>query len=137
MSSKTKILCGIILITVPSIQYGGYFLLQVLSGKYPDLELTEFQISMFRAGHAHAGVLIIFSLLAQILSDHAKLGKIFEWTERLGFPSSALLISGGFFAGAIGSGVTEPTRGIALLYVGVFVLAYSLITLGIGLIRNR
>jgi hypothetical protein len=55
MTSLTKLFCGIILLTVPTIQYGGYFLLTILSGK-SNLPLTDFQKSMFRAGHVHAGV---------------------------------------------------------------------------------
>ncbi len=51
MSPETKITCGIILLTIPTIQYGGYFLLSILSGRMK-LPLTEFQKSMFRAGHA-------------------------------------------------------------------------------------
>jgi len=43
MIYATKLMCGIILITMPSIQYGGYFLLQVLSGAHADLELNTFQ----------------------------------------------------------------------------------------------
>jgi hypothetical protein len=62
MSYITKLLCGIILITIPTIQYGGYFLLQILSGKHQNLGLNEFQKAMFRASHAHAGVLVILYL---------------------------------------------------------------------------
>ena len=59
MSQRSKVLCGIILLTIPTIQFGGYFLLSVLSGTAGELSLTPFQEAMFRAGHGHAGVLII------------------------------------------------------------------------------
>jgi hypothetical protein len=137
MSSVSKRICGVILLTVPSIQYGGYFLLQVLSGEYPDLDLTEFQRSMFRAGHAHAGVLVILSLLVQWLADNARLTQVWEWIARMAFPVAALLISGGFFAGATGEGITEPTGGIALLYAGIVILAAGFLILGIGLLRSK
>ena len=137
MTSLTKLMCGIILILIPTIQYGGYFLLQVLSGKYEEIGLTAFQKSMFRAGHAHAGVIVILSLIAQILVDHARLPKGLEWVVRLGFPLSAILISGGFFGGATGNGLTGPTKLIWLLYIGSTLLFISLLILGIGLIKNR
>ena len=136
MTSQTKLMAGIILVLVPTIQYGGYFLLQLKSGKYGALELNEFQKSMFRAGHAHAGVLVILSLLAQILVDYAHLSKTLEWVVRIGFPLSSMLISGGFFGGASGRGVTEPTNLIWLLYCGSVLLLLSLLILGIGLIKN-
>jgi hypothetical protein len=137
MSPITKLMCGVILLTVPTIQYGGYFLLQVLSGKHARMQLTDFQRSMFRAGHAHAGVLVIFSLIAEILTDQAGLSGVMEWIVRVGFPFAAILVSGGFFAAAAGKGLTTPNKMISILYVGVVVLAVSLVILGIGLIISK
>lgn len=137
MSHIAKLMCGITLLTVPSIQYGGYFLLQVLSGKFDKMQLTDFQKSMFRAGHAHAGVLVILSLIAQILIDYAGLSVLLEWIVRIGFPLAAILVSGGFFAAAGGKAVTAPTKWISILYLGVVVLATALIIWGVGLIRSN
>lgn len=136
MTRHTKLLSGIILLTIPSIVYGGYFLLNILSGQEEALQLTDFQKSMFRAGHAHAGVLVILSLVAQILVDHAKLSNAGKWVARLTIPASALFVSGGFFAAAIGEGLTQPNNLIAILYVGILLLVVGLITLGIGLVRK-
>ena len=134
MSTETKMVCGIILLTIPSIQYGGYFLLSVL--KQPGrLGLTDFQKSMFRAGHAHAGVIVILSLICEVLSDYATLGSFTSWMVRSGTPLAAILISGGFFASASGRGATRPNKFIWILYLGIILLAASLIMLGIGLIR--
>ncbi len=96
MNPVTRQICGIILLTVPTIQYGGFFLLKILSGMQGQA-LTSFQKSMFRAGHAHAGVLVILALIAQILTDNAALGNIAEWIVRDGFTAAAILVSGGFF----------------------------------------
>jgi hypothetical protein len=137
MSYLSKLMCGIILLSVPTIQYGGYFLLQLLAGKYSELGLNAFQRSMFRAGHAHAGVLVILALIAQILVDHARLPMAWEWVARIGFPLAAILISAGFFGGAAGKDVTEPTKLIWILYFGVLVLFAALVTLGIGLISSK
>lgn len=137
LSYQSKLMSGIILISIPTIQYGGYFLLGILSGRYPEMDLTGFQQAMFRAGHGHAGVLIILSLVCQLLADHAKLSKSMEWIARIGVPLAALLISGGFFGAAIGENITQPGRLIVILYTGIAVLAASVIILGIGLIRNK
>jgi hypothetical protein len=134
MTPDTKITCGIILLTVPTIIYGGYFLLTILSGRLK-LALTDFQKSMFRAGHAHAGVLVILALIAEILIDSAHLKPGLEQIGRIGFPLAAILVSGGFFASAAGQGISKPNRWIIILYLGVFVLIASLIILGIGLIK--
>jgi Ni,Fe-hydrogenase I cytochrome b subunit len=136
MTRLAKIFCGITLLSVPTIMYGGYFLLTVLSGQN-NIELTEFQKSMFKAGHGHAGLLVILSLIAQILIDHATLSKPWKLMIRIGFPLSAILVSGGFFAAAIGTNVTSPNNLIAILYVGIVFLLTSLVALGIGLIRKE
>jgi hypothetical protein len=51
------------------------------------------------------------------------------------FVLAALLVSGGFFGGAVGK--NQPRGLIALLWIGVVLLAASVITLGIGLIAAR
>jgi Ni,Fe-hydrogenase I cytochrome b subunit len=136
MTTTSKKISGYILLSVPTIIYGGYFLLTVLSGQQDHLELNLFQKSMFRAGHAHAGVLVILALLVQLFVDQAKLSLIWKWFARLSFPIAAITISMGFFAAAIGTNVSKPTALIFILYIGIVILITGLITLGIGLIRN-
>lgn len=97
MTNESRKMSGFILLSVPSIIYGGYFLLSVLSGEQEQLQLTDFQKAMFRAGHAHAGVLVILSLVAQIFADYAALSKMWLWITRFLFPISAIVISFGFF----------------------------------------
>ncbi|NLR80499.1 hypothetical protein [Chitinophaga eiseniae] len=134
MTASARLMCGLILITVPTIEFGGYFLLKVISGKMSRLSLTPFQQGMFRAGHAHAGVLLLLSLICQPLADEASLGAGLIWLVRIGVPVSTLLISGGFFAAAAGKARTAPNQWIGILYTGVLLLAICVLTLGIGLL---
>lgn len=99
MTNATKLISGILLIIVPTIEYGGTFLLRILSGKEP--QFTDLQRSMFRAGHAHAGVLVILALVAQIFMDYAQLPEAIGWAVRIGFVLAPLMVSGGFFGGAL------------------------------------
>ena len=135
MTDATKLMAGLLLITVTTIEYGGTFLLSVLSGKQP--ELTDFQRSMFRAGHAHAGVLVILALVSLLFTDQTKLSAPMAWALRIGFAAAPILVSAGFFGAALGEGRTRPGGLIALLWIGVFVLGGSLVSLGIALIRAR
>jgi hypothetical protein len=135
MTNATKLIAGLLLIAVTTIEYGGTFLLGVLSGKYAGF--TKFQRSMFRAGHAHAGVLTILALVALIFTDQAGLSAPIGWAVRIGFAAAPVLVSAGFFGAAMGNGRTQPGGLIALLWIGVFVLGGCLIVLGIGLIRAR
>lgn len=133
MTSIAKLISGIIILTVPTIVYGGYFLLMVRSG-YDKTVLTDFQKAMFRAGHAHAGVLVLLSLIAQLLLDNVQLNAALLLALRIAFPLAAILVSGGFFASAIGRGLTQPTGFITILYVGALLLVTSLIVTGIALV---
>jgi hypothetical protein len=127
---------GIILITVPSIQYGGYFLLTSLmdsSSRYMDNALRQ---NFFRAGHAHAGVIVILSLICQLLADAAVLPPALVWAVRIGVPLSAILISAGFFVSMGPPDARQPNALVGLIYLGAVILAVSVITLGIGLLRK-
>jgi len=137
MTNEARKIGGFILLSVPTIIYGGYFLLTVLSGQQEHLQLTDFQKSMFRAGHAHAGVLVILALVVQLFTDYTSLSNRWKWVVRLSFPISAITISSGFFATAIGRQINEPTGLIFILYVGIVILTFGLLTLGIGLIRQK
>jgi hypothetical protein len=93
--------------------------------------------SIFRAGHAHAGVLVILAIIAQFLIDSSNASRSVEMFLRLGFSIAPILISGGFFASAIGTNIVKPNSPIKMLYIGVSLLAVVLIFPGIELIRNR
>jgi hypothetical protein len=135
VTREAKMMSGIILITVPTIQYGGYFLLTSLMNKgsgYMDNPLRQ---NFFRAGHAHAGVIVILSLICQMLADGATLPIPLLWLVRIGVPLSAILISSGFFFSVLPPDVTQASRAVSLIYAGALVLAVAVITLGIGLLR--
>jgi hypothetical protein len=135
MTREARLLSGIILITVPTIQYGGYFLLTSLMDKgsgYMDNPLRQ---NFFRAGHAHAGVIVILSLVCQMLADAAVLPSPLVWFVRIGVPLSAILISAGFFFSMLPPAATQPNGTISLIYVGAVILALSVLTLAVGLIR--
>src|ERR1700689_2528696 len=97
MTYEAKLMSGIILLTVPTIQYGGYFLLISLMNKSSGYMENPLRQNFFRAGHAHAGVIVILSLVCQILADAAVLPTPLLWFVRIGVPLSAILISAGFF----------------------------------------
>jgi hypothetical protein len=136
MTRDARVMSGIILITVPTIQYGGYFLLTSLMNKgsgYMDNPLRQ---NFFRAGHAHAGVIVILSLICEILSDAAVLPTLLLWFVRIGMPLAAILISAGFFFSMLPPTATEPSGAVALIYLGAVILALAVLALGIGLLRS-
>lgn len=135
MTREAKLMSGIILITIPSIQYGGYFLLTLLMNKGSGYMENPLRQNFFRAGHAHAGVIVILSLVCQILADAAMLPSSLLWTARIAIPLAAILISAGFFFSVLPPAATQPSGAVALIYVGALLLALGVLLLGVGLIK--
>jgi hypothetical protein len=136
MTRVATLMCGIILITVPTIQYGGYFLLTSLMNKGSGYMENPLRQNFFRAGHAHAGVIVILSLVCQMLADAAVLPSPLLWVVRIGVPLSAILISSGFFFSVLPPTATQASGAVVLIYAGAAILAFSVVTLGIGLLRH-
>jgi hypothetical protein len=136
MTRDARLMAGIILITVPTIQYGGYFLLTSLMDRSSGYMENALRQNFFRAGHAHAGVIVILSLICQMLADAAVLPDSLVWLVRIGVPLSAILISAGFFFSMLPPGATQPSSAVELIYIGAVILAISVVTLGVGLLRT-
>jgi hypothetical protein len=92
--------------------------------------------NFFRAGHAHAGVILILSLICQILADAAVLPSSLLWAVRVGVPLAAILISSGFFFSMLSPTTTEVSGAVSLIYAGAVILALAVVTLGVGLLRS-
>ena len=136
MTREARLMSGIILVTIPTIQYGGYFLLTSLMSKGSRYMENPLRQNFFRAGHAHAGVIVILSLVCQILADSAILPSWLVWLIRIGVPLSAILISAGFFFSMLPPSSTEPSGAVGLIYAGAVILLIPVLTLGVGLIRT-
>jgi Ni,Fe-hydrogenase I cytochrome b subunit len=135
MTREAKLMSGITLIVVPTIQYGGYFLLTSLMNKNSGYMDNPLRQNFFRAGHAHAGVIVLLSLICQMLADSATLPVSFLWFIRVGVPLAAVLISAGFFFSMLPATATQPNAAVSLIYLGAVVLAVAVASLGIGLLR--
>jgi|SRR5215469_17279182 len=97
---------------------------------------NQLRQNFFRAGHAHAGVIVILSVIWQLLADSAALPASLVWLIRIAIPLSAILISAGFFVSVPSPDATQPNGFVALIYVGAVILALGILSLGIGLLRN-
>src|SRR5690349_9576367 len=135
MTREARLMSGIILISIPTIQYGGYFLLTSLTNKSSGYMENPLRQNFFRAGHAHAGVIVILSLVCQMIADAAVLPTPLLWFVRVGVPLSAILISAGFFFSVLPPTATQASGAVSLIYAGAVILAVGVVTLGVGLLR--
>ena len=131
MSDETRVLAGIPLLALVTVETGGLYLLKLWRSSEG---VTEFQVGFARAGHAHAGVLLVLSLTALLYADAADLSGGWGWIARSGVPVAAILMPAGFFFSSMGAGRTKPNGLIALVLAGAAVLALGLATLGVGLL---
>ena len=133
LSDTSRQLAGILFLALVTVETGGLYMLKIVRGRQ---DVTAFQEKFARAGHAHAGVLLVLALVCQPFVDSTDLSGPWAWVARSGVAVSALLMPGGFFLSSMGHGRTEPNRLIALVIAGAAVLAISLATLGVGLLRT-
>lgn len=130
-SDSTRITAGILLITIIAVEFGGFTMLRIVRGRQP---ATDFQRAFARAGHAHAGVFVVFAILAQILADAAGMHGLVNVVARDGIWVAAILFPAGFFLSSAGRGVTAPNRLVVLIYLGIASLTAGVLALGIGLL---
>ena len=135
MSPQSRLVAGIFLILVPTVEIGGASILSLLIAD-PTYAQNELRQDLSRAGHAHAGVWLILSLVALRYVDEATLSERMRWVVRLAFPAAAILMPLAFFLSVLSPEATEPNAMIYLAYVAGVVLAVGLLALGVGLVRR-
>jgi hypothetical protein len=136
MSPQSRLVAGILLILLPTVEIGGASILSLLISD-PSYTNNDLRQDLWRAGHAHAGVWLVLSLVALRYVDEATLSEGMKWLVRLAFPAAALLMPLAFFLSVLSPEAREPNGMIYLAYVAGIVLAVGLLVLGVGLIRRR
>jgi uncharacterized membrane protein len=134
MSEASRSTAGILLVIVPTIMYGGLSLLWMISKRHPGYLDNPVRQALFRAGHAHAGVLVILALVSLLYVDQTSLSDTAKTIVRSSIPAAPLLISAGFFFSVALPKSSRPNKFIALVYLGAVSLAVGIVTLGIGLL---
>jgi hypothetical protein len=137
MTQESRRLAGILLVLFPTVIYGGVSLLRLLIDQQSGYIQNSLRENLWRAGHAHAGVLLILSLVVLRYVDEATLSDAVKGFVRHAIPAAAILLPVAFFLSVLSPTATEPNALIYLAFVGAIVLAAGLITLGVGLLRKR
>jgi hypothetical protein len=128
MNQPVQLFAVIVLVALPTVMFGGYSLLRLMKSG----GLNEFQLTYFRAGHAHAGVLLVMLLASLSFVDRAALGSGAAWVVCVLLSIGALAQPGGMF---LHMAVGQPGRwsvGNTVSVVGAIILAAGLLVLAIG-----
>lgn len=131
IQSATLIEMGALLLALVTVESGGYFLTRVVRGH---VSANLLQRNFFRAGHAHAAVLLVLSFAILSVVDLIGFTGLPEFVAKTFVPAAALIMPAGFFLSVIGTDPEKPNRLIALLWIGAASLTIGLTVTGIGLI---
>lgn len=134
MSPSTLTTAGILLITVSGVAFGGASLLAHILGRIPGYLDNPVRRGLWRAGHAHAGVLVLFALVSLIYLDQADLSPGLRTLAQWLIVAAPVLMPLGFFLSVVRPKDTRPNRLIWLTGLGGASLAGGTIILGIGLL---
>jgi hypothetical protein len=135
MSRESRMLAGILLITIPTVMFGGLSLLSFLTRNLSGYTDNPLRHDLWRAGHAHAGVYLVLSLVMLRYADEAVLSPFWKWLARIGVPVAAILIPAAFFLSVASPTATQPNVLMNIAYIGALFLASAVLSLGVGLIR--
>ena len=135
MSRESRMLAGILLVVFPTVMFGGLALLSFLTRNLPGYTDNPLRHDLWRAGHAHAGVYVVLSLVMLRYVDEAVLSPFWKWIARTGAPIAAILIPAAFFLSVVSPTATEPNALMNLAYIGALFLAAAVLSLGVDLLR--
>jgi hypothetical protein len=128
---KMSIVLGATVLSVVSIAFGGTVVLRVVTGAE---QANDLQKSFFRAGHAHAGVLVMLGLLLAVLGNAAGASPGWAHGGAIAVLVAAILMPVGFFLSVLGHNPARPNKMIASVWLGAIVLVAGLLTSGIAIL---
>lgn len=136
MSEASIRIAGVLLITVPTIAFGGAMLLRMIWGRDPGYLDNPVRQNLWRAGHAHAGVLVILALVGMLYVDRAELSGTTQALARYTLVAAPILMPLGFFLSVASPHAERPNWLIYLVPLGGLSLIVGTLILGIGLVSS-
>jgi hypothetical protein len=136
MSTASLRLAGILVVVYPTVIFGGASILWHWITRQTTYYANPLRQRMWAAGHAHAGVLLLLSLVALLLVDQTDLSETWKSVVRLAVPAAAIFLPVAVFLSVVRPDVERPNKLVNLAYVGAVSLAIGLVVLGVGLLGS-
>lgn len=134
LSGPGGVLAAISWLILIGVMYGGYALLGLLTGA----EIDDHHEQFFRAGHGHAGVLMMLAIIYALCLSRTGWSSSRQVWSWLIFLFGGLVLSGSFF---LHMGIGEAGQGTVatsvMAPVGALIVAAGVIILAVGLIRPQ
>jgi cation transporter-like permease len=134
MSQTSLHFAGAVLVTVPLVAFGGARLLTMIHRHESGYLENPVRQSLWRAGHAHAGVLLILTLIGAMLVDQADLSSGMRDLVRYALVAGPILMPLGFFLSVASPRTERPNGLIYLVPLGGLAVGVGAVVLGIGLL---
>lgn len=128
---STRWLAAAAIAGILGVLYGGWALLTFTTGREG---LTAAQHRFFRDGHAHAGVLLVLSLVYFRYLEDTDFSSALRWAAGLVLLLGVMAQSGGFFLHMTAGDKTTPSIGTKLTRSGALLIGTALGTLAVGLV---
>ena len=133
LSPESRMVAAILFVSIPTIAFGGASLLAFIRRRIPGYLDNPVRQALFRAGHAHAGVLVMLALVGLLFVDGAALSEAAKMLTRITLAAAPILMPLGFFLSVLSPRAEKPGPLIALVYLGGLSLSVGAVTLGVGL----
>ncbi len=119
-------------IALPTVMFGGHSLLGLMVRG--NTWLTPFRATYFRAGHAHAGVFLVVSLLYYTYLAQTPFSSGLKLVACIVLLIGVLAQSGGFFLHMLAGKPGRLSAGNIVTILGALLLAFAALLLAYGLI---
>ena len=119
-------------IALPTVMFGGYSLLELMARG--NTWLTPFRATYFRAGHAHAGIFLVVSLLYYTYLAQTPFSSGLKLVACIVLLIGVLAQSGGFFLHMLAGKPGRLSAGNIVTILGALLLAFAALLLAYGLI---
>lgn len=104
----TNVLPIYTLLALITVEWGGWALLNYRTGR---AEFEDWQVTYVRAGHAHAGVLLVLSLVYLLYLPRAEYSDALEWVSGVALLLGVMAQAGGFFVHVARGEAGRPSAG--------------------------
>lgn len=131
--NPTRALTALVLFAIVTVEFGGWSLLGFLTSQD---SLTPFQEQFFRAGHGHAGVLLVLALVFLIIVERTAFSARTQLWLSLTLLLGVVFQSGGFFLHMLAGEENAASAGTLVTRFGAVLLAMALVGLGVGVLRS-
>lgn len=136
MSEMTRQTAGILMVILPTVAFGGVSILYLwITRQSQYYHKNPTRQRLWTAGHAHAGVLLVLSLVSFLYLDAAELSSGAQVFVRSAIPAAAIFVPAAYFLSVLSPNAEKPNALINLAYLGFLSLTAGLLVLGLGLLR--